>query len=124
MKKPLTAALIGASFATQAALAGDSLADSGRYQLIPKVSVPSEAGTSREQPVLLDTETGRTWRLATQPQGTKARGLQWVPLDIDFPSRLEAELASAKANEKRRGSDSSRKNYAPNTLLEEYDDDP
>ena len=127
MKISLTAALVGASLAAHLASAGDSLAETGRYQLIPKVAIPNQSGKTREQPVLLDTETGQTWRLGKESKGKKADGLQWVPLDIELPERPDSEaasIASAKVNKKRRGSESTRKYFSPNIRLDEYDDDP
>lgn len=127
MNKPLAAALLGAILVTQAAFASDSFADAGRYQLIPKVLVPNQFGKDRAQPVLLDTETGRTWRLEQDSQEGKSRGLHWVPLDINFPDRLnskDASLASAKKDKKRQAGNAVPKRYSTSQRLDEYEDDP
>ncbi len=128
MNRPLAAALVGAVLITQAALASDSFADPGRYQLIPKVLVPNKAGKVREQSVLLDTETGRTWRLAKDTKKGKTDGPRWVPLDKDFVDRLRSEDASlASAKEVlRRGAfePSTRRTTRSQRLDEFYDENP
>ena len=128
MNRPLIAALIGAAFVTQALSAGDGYADDGRYRLIPKVPFPSQTGKSREQPILLDTETGQTWRLASDPKKGKTKGATWVPMDLIFPeppSVGDASLA-ARGESKRRGALKSGEPHRIQTrrLAEDYDDDP
>ena len=128
MNRPLTAALIGAALVTQAVSASDGFAGDGRYQLIPKVPVPSQTGKSREQAILLDTKTGQTWRLARDAKKGKTKGAHWVPLDLIIDEQVNIGDASiaAKGEKKKRGAFGASKPHANPTrrLSEDYDDDP
>lgn len=128
MNRPLFAALIAAALVTQVVSARDGFAEGGRYQLIPKVPVPSQTGKSREQAILLDTKTGQTWRLVWDAKNGKTKGAHWLPMDLVFAEELNrgsASLASrgAKKNEAS-GAKGTRKNPSHRRLDEDYDDDP
>ena len=128
MNRPLFAALIAAALVTQMMSARDGLADGGRYQLIPKVPVPSQTGTSREQAVLLDTKTGQTWRLVWDAKTGKTKGAHWMPMDLVFAEELDpgrASLASRGSKKSERSeAKGTRKNPSYRRLDEDYDDDP
>ena len=133
MNKPLTAALIGAALLAPAVSATEGLADEGRYRLIPKVMIPSDRGKSLEQAVLLDTETGRTWRLAWDAkQGDakqgKTEGARWVPMEVAFPEDFDSDRAAIASRPGARGgafgSEASSQAPSDRRFDEHYDDDP
>ena len=128
MNRPLFAALFAAALATQMMSARDGLADGGRYQLIPKVPIPGQTGTSREQAILLDTKTGQTWRLVWDVKQGKNKGALWLPMDLVFAEELNPGRTSLAARGARKsesaGTKAARKNTSHRRLDEDYDDDP
>ena len=115
---------MGAAVLSQAVFAPDASADVGRYQLVPNALVPNQSGKMQEATVLLDTSTGRTWRLGLGAQSGQAKGPRWVPLDITFADRVSSSAAATKPAERRAPDTAPTFKSRQNRLGEDYDNDP
>lgn len=127
MKRPLAGILLAAGLLSQAVLAPAAMADIGRYQLVPNAQVPDPSGALQSQTVLLDTSTGRTWRLGDGAQSGQAKGPRWVPLDITFADRVSSAAATKATARSAAGSKADTKpahKVWKNRLGEDYDTDP
>ena len=124
MNRPLAGFLIGAAVLSLVATAPDAAADVGRYQLVPNVLVPNKAGKMEAQAVLLDTSTGRTWRLGEGAQKGQAKGPRWVPLDITFADRVSSSAAATKPAQRKTPDTEPTHKSRKNRLGEDYDNDP
>jgi hypothetical protein len=119
---------IGVLGLAQAAWAGENQADVGRYQVIPDASVPAKGGKLQERAILLDSATGRTWRIVPGAQPGKSSRPIWVPMEIelvnransatrssDDPGRMTVQKSAPAKRPSARGID---------PFYREYDDDP
>ena len=90
MNRQILASFAGSLLFAQAAWAADPAADFGRFQVIPNALVPSKGGKMQEQAILLDTATGRTWRMTPGVASGKPSGPTWVPIEAKVDDRVNS----------------------------------
>jgi len=77
------AAFLAAAFVPPFALAQEDPDNNGRYQIVNGFAAASPGAGERQITILLDTQIGRTWMIATGPEG-----VHWARLQMKLLAKV------------------------------------